>query len=222
MSNRITSLFGIQYPVVMGAVAQTPELGAVVSNAGGLGCIAGALSSPEVLRERIQRFRELSDKPFSVNFPIVLTPEKDIEPKMRMMVEEKVPVVMTSAGNPKMWTSFLKEGGCRVAHVLPTVYHASKAVAAVLALGADGVQLGTRFMATTESESPDTFRQLVLAANDTSTMSAEGRVNPRVTRPEFAEAVLGEKKQVQMGQVAALIDEVKSVEAVMQNLYGAN
>jgi enoyl-[acyl-carrier protein] reductase II len=255
----------------MGAVSQTPELGAAISAAGGLGCIAGAMLPPAELRARIRRFREMTDRPFSVNFPIVLTPEKDIQEKMGMMIEERVPVVITSAGNPKLWTKFLQDGGCKVAHVLPTVYHATKAVeagvdaiiaepaesggyrgehevsmmvlipaihrafpekpliaagavadgagmAAVLALGADGVQLGTRFLATLESSATEDHKKLILAAIDTSTMSAEGRVKPRISRPEFAEAVLGQRKQVQMGQVSALITEIKSVEAVLRDL----
>lgn len=271
MGNRICQLFGVRYPVVMGAISQTPELAAAISNAGGLGCIAGAVAPPPVLRERIRQLKQMTDKPFSINFPIVLTPEKDIQPKMEMMVEEKVPVVMTSAGNPKLWTKFLKEGGCRVAHVLPTLYHAQKAVeagvdaiiaepaesggyrgenevsmmvliptirrafpemplvaagavadgpgmAAVIALGADGVQLGTRFIATVEANAPEATRKLILAAIDTSTMSAEGRVKPRIAKPEFAEAVLGERRTTQMGQVSALIDSIKPVSEVMRDL----
>jgi enoyl-[acyl-carrier protein] reductase II len=255
----------------MGAISVFPELAATVSNAGGLGCIAGATMPTEQLQERIRRFRELSDRPFAVNFPIVLTPEKQIGPKMQLMLDEKVPVVITSAGNPKLWTKYLQDGGCRVAHVLPTLYHAQKAaeagvdaiiaepaesggyrgehevsmmvlipiirrafpgipliaagavadgagLAGVMALGAEGVQLGTRFLATEESTSADYVKKLILAANDTSTMSAEGRVKPRVSKPEFAESVLGERKQSQMGQVSALINDIKSVEQVMKEL----
>lgn len=271
MSNRVCDLFNVRYPVVMGAISQTPELAAVVSNAGGLGCIAGSAAPPPLLREKIQRIRELTDRPFCVNFPIVLTPEKDLAPKMQIMLEEQVPVVITSAGNPKLWTQYLKEGGCRVAHVLPTLYHARKAVeagvdaiiaepaesggyrgehevsmmvlipairrafpdvpliaagavadgaglAAVMALGAEGVQLGTRFLLTVEANAPEHVRKLILAATDTSTMSAEGRVKPRINRPELAEAVLGESRRTQMGQVSALIDSVKTVEEVMRDL----
>jgi enoyl-[acyl-carrier protein] reductase II len=271
VGNRICELFGIRYPVVMGAIAQTPELAAAISNAGGLGCMAGAAAPPALMRERIRKVRDLTDKPFSINFPIVLTPEKDLPPKMEIMAEEKVPVVITSAGNPKLWTKYLSDAGCKVAHVLPTLYHARKAVeagvhaviaepaesggyrgeqevsmmilipairrafpdlpivaagavadgaglAAVMALGADGVQLGTRFIATYEANPPEHVRKLILAATDTSTMSAEGRVKPRINRPELAMEVLGEKKQTQMGQVAALIDRIKPIEEVMRDL----
>jgi enoyl-[acyl-carrier protein] reductase II len=254
----------------MGAIARTADLGIVISGAGGLGCIAGA-GPTEALREEIRRFKAATDKPFSVNFPIVLTPADQIEPKMHMMAEEGVPIVITSAGNPKLWTAFLKERGIRVAHVLPTLYHATKAIeagvdaiiaepaesggyrgehevsmmilipvirrafpnipliaagavadgagmAAVMALGADGVQLGTRFIATVEAAAAEPVRKLILAATDTSTMSAEGRVKPRVSKPEFAEQVLGEKRQVQMGQVSALIDSIDTVETVIRSL----
>jgi NAD(P)H-dependent flavin oxidoreductase YrpB (nitropropane dioxygenase family) len=91
-------------------------------------------------------------------------------------------------------------------------------LAAVMALGAEGVQLGTRFLATVEANAPDHVRRLILAATDTSTMSAEGRVKPRVNRPELAEEVLGESKRTQMGQVSALIDSIKTVEEVMRDL----
>jgi enoyl-[acyl-carrier protein] reductase II len=271
VTNRVCALFGIRYPVVMGAISQTPELAAAISNGGGLGCMAGAAAPPALMRERIRKFRDLSDKPFSINFPIVLTPEKDLPPKMELMLEEKVPVVITSAGNPKLWTKYLKDGGCKVAHVLPTLYHARKAVeagvdaiiaepaesggyrgdqevsmmvlipaiarafpgvpliaagavadgaglAAVMALGAEGIQMGTRFIMSEEANPPEHVRKLILAATDTSTMSAEGRVKPRINRPELAEEVLGERKQTQMGQVAALIDSMKTVEQIMRDM----
>lgn len=271
MPNAVCRLFGIRYPVVMGAIASEPELGAAISAAGGLGCIAGGGGTLAVLQERIGRFRALTDRPFAVNFPISLIPQKDVESKMQLMVDLRVPVVITSAGNPKLWTKFLQAGGCMVAHVLPSLYHARKAMdagveaiiaepaesggyrgedevsmmvlipairsafpdipliaagavadrrgmAAVMALGADGVQLGTRFLATAEAPSGEHVRKMILAATDTSTMSAEGRVKPRVGRPELAEAVLGERRRVQMGQVSALIDDIVTVEDVIREL----
>ena len=270
MGNPICDLFGIRYPVLMGAVSGTPKMGVAISNAGGLGCMQG-VQGPDKLRAAIREYKSLTDKPFAINFPIVLTPPEHIEEKMQMMVDEKVPVVITSAGNPKLYTKFLKEHGVRVAHVLPTVYHARKAVeagvdaviaepaesggyrgehevsmmvlipairkafpnipivaagavaerhgmAAVFALGADGVQLGTRFIASSESSMDEDYRKMILAAEDTSTMSAEGRIKPRVGKPEFAEAVLGKRRQVQMGQVAALIDSIDPVEQIMKEL----
>jgi enoyl-[acyl-carrier protein] reductase II len=158
-----------------------------------------------------------------------------------------------------------------VAHVLPTLYHARKAVeagvdaiiaepaesggyrgeqevsmmvlipgihrafpempllaagavadgaglAAVMALGAEGIQMGTRFIATVEAKAPEHVQKLILAATDTSTMSAEGRVKPRVNRPELAEEVLGRAQRTQMGQVSALIDSIKTVDEVMRDM----
>jgi enoyl-[acyl-carrier protein] reductase II len=165
----------------------------------------------------------------------------------------------------------LREGGVKVAHVLPTLYHARKAaaagvdaiiaepaesggyrgdnevsmmilipairrafpelpliaagavadgagMAAVMSLGADGVQLGTRLIATEEANPPEHVRKLILAATDTSTESAEGRVRPRVAKADFAQEVLGENKRTQMGQVSALIDEMKSVDEVIRDI----
>lgn len=273
MSNPVCELFGIRYPLIMGGISPRPELGAVVSNAGGLGCIEGIMP-PEKLREDIHRFRELSDKPFSINFPLA-TGGAQVEEKAQVCIDENVPVVITSAGSPKVLTGRLKENGVQVAHVVASVYHAKKAVeagvgaviaeptesggyrganevsmmvlipavrralpdiplisagtvadrvglVAVTALGADGVQLGTRLVATKEGAEvfPDHFNKLILAADETSTMSAEGRIRPRIAKPEFAEQVLGtNSKRAQMGQVAALIDEIVSVEDVFRELF---
>ena len=273
MTNPVCDLFGARYPLVMGGISPDPVLGSVVSNAGGLGCIEGVMP-PDGLRNAIQRFRELSDKPFSVNFPLAQgTPEMTAE-KATVCIEERVPVVITSAGNPKMLTAQLKESGITVAHVVASTYHARKAVdagvdcliaeptesggyrgeheismmvlipsvrralpdipmvaagtvadragiVAVMALGADGVQLGTRLVATSEATwYKDHVHKLILAADDTSTMSAEGRIRPRISKPEFAEEVLGvSNKRTQMGQVSALIDEIVSVEDVFRELF---
>ena len=92
-------------------------------------------------------------------------------------------------------------------------------IAAVFALGADGVQLGTRLVATTESELPEHYGKLILAANDVSTASAEGRIRPRVAKAEFAESVLGEVKRVQMGQVSALINDISPVAEVIERIF---
>lgn len=272
MSNRVCSLFDIEYPFIMGAVASQPALGIAVSKAGGLGCIAAGTVSPDQLRDRIRAFRDATDRPFAVNLPIVLTPADQAGPKLEVMAEEHVPIVITSAGNPKLWTAYLKERGIRVAHVLPTTYHATKAVeagvdaiiaepvesggyrgendvsmmvlipsirrafpgvplvaagavadghglAAVFALGAEGVQLGTRLMASAESEVHPSVLKLILAAEDTSTASAEGRVRPRIARPDFAERVLGESRRAQMGQVAALINDVPPVGQIIHGMF---
>jgi enoyl-[acyl-carrier protein] reductase II len=193
-----------------------------------------------------------------------------------VVVEERVPVVVTSAGSPKLLTGMLQEHGITVAHVIAGVSHARKAaqagvdalvaeptesggyrganeismmvlipavaravpdlpliaagsvidragMVAVTALGAEGVQLGTRLVATVEARDvfPKFAHQLILAADDTSTMSADGPTRPRVSKPEFAEAVLGARgKRMQMGQVAALIDSIPTVQEVIDELFG--
>lgn len=274
MSNAVCDLFNIRYPLIMGGITPKPDLGSVVSNAGGLGCIEGIMQA-DGLRDAINEFRSKSDKPFSINFPLAMgNPEMAAE-KARVCIEEQVPVVITSAGSPKVLTAQLKEGGIRVGHVVASTYHATKAaeagvdcliaeptesggyrgqyeiammvlipsvrravpdiplvacgtvadragIAAVFALGADGVQLGTRLMVTKEAQASygDHVAKLVLAADDTSTMSADGRIRPRISKPDFAEEVLGtSSKRTQMGQVAALIDEVVSVEDVFRELF---
>lgn len=270
--NRICELFGIDYPLVMGAVAQLPGLGIAVSKAGGLGTIAASAATSDQLRERIAQFRAATDRPFAVNFPIALMPEEQLHAKIQVCVEEGVRAVITSAGSPKVATATLKSHGIRVAHVVATTYHAEKAaeagvdaviaepvesggyrgdnevsmmvlipsisralpnlplvaagavadghgIAAVFALGADGIQLGTRLVATTESELPEHFSKLILAANDTSTASADGRIRPRVAKAEFSEAVLGSVKRVQMGQVSALINDVAPAREVIERIF---
>lgn len=270
--NRICELFGVEYPVVMGAVASLPKLGIAVSQAGGLGTIAAAAATVEQLRERIHAFRAATDRPFAVNFPIGLMPADQLQLKLALCIEEKVEVVITSAGSPKIATELLKSHGIKVAQVVATTYHAQKAaeagvdaviaepvesggyrgesevsmmvlipsirralgdfpvvaagavadghgLAAVFALGADGVQLGTRLAATTESEMAPHFARLVLAAIDTSTASADGKIRPRVAKAEFAESVLGEVKRVQMGQVSALINDIVPVREVIERMF---
>lgn len=274
VGNRICSTFGIRLPLLMGAITPQPQLGAVVSIAGGLGCIEG-ISSPDKLRQQIREFRRLTDAPFSVNFPLAFGDRALVEARAQVALDEKVPVVMTSAGSPKLLTKTFQEAGIRVAHVIAGVAHAEKAaeagvdvliaeptesggyrganeiammvlipavaralpgvplvacgsvmdragLVAVMALGAEGVQLGTRLMVTREGAEvfPDYIAKLVLAADDTSTMSATGATRPRVSKPELAERVLGNaKKRAQMGQVAALIHDVPSVADVFRELF---
>ena len=272
--NRVCSTFGIRLPLLMGAITPRPQLGAIVSAAGGLGCIEG-ISSPDKLRQQIREFRALTDAPFSVNFPLAFGDRDLVEARAQVALDEKVPAVMTSAGNPKLLTATFKAAGIMVAHVIAGVAHAVKAaeagvdvliaeptesggyrganeismmvlipavaravpgiplvaagsvadragLVAVMALGAEGVQLGTRLMVTREGAEtfPDFVEKLVLAADDTSTMSATGATRPRVSKPELAERILGDgRKRAQMGQVAALIDDVPTVAEVIRELF---
>jgi enoyl-[acyl-carrier protein] reductase II len=272
--NRVCALYGIRYPLLMGAITPKAELGAIVSSAGGLGCIEG-IARPEAMRVQIRWFRELSDRPFSVNFPIAFGNPELVEARVAVAIEERVPAVITSAGSPKMLTGKLKDAGITVAHVVASVAHARKAadagvdaliaeptesggyrganeismmvlipavkrevpeipliaagtvadragLVAVTALGAEGVQLGTRLVATREAQAdfPVHAHALILAADDTATMSATGKTRPRVSKPEFVEAVLGKPgPRMQMGQVSALIDEIVSIQDVFEELF---
>ncbi|MDH3728460.1 MAG: nitronate monooxygenase [Myxococcales bacterium] len=272
--NRVCSLLGIEYPLLMGAITPEPELGALVTKAGGLGCIEG-IAAPETLRDQIRRFRKLSDGPFSVNFPIAFGSADTVQARARVAIEERVPVVITSAGSPRLFTELFKEHGILVGHVVAELAHARKAaesgvdvliaeptesggyrganeismmvlipaiaralpqvplvaagtvvdragMVAVTALGAEGVWLGTRLIATEEGRASfgEHYHELILAADDTSTMSSTGKTRPRVTRPEFVESVLGTRtKRVQMGQAAALIDHIPTLAEVFDELF---
>lgn len=207
--NRISSLFGIQYPIIQGGMVWCSgwKLASAVSNAGGLGLIGSGSMYPDVLREHIRKCRAATDKPFGVNIPLMYP---QIEEIMNIVVEEGVKIVFTSAGNPKTWTGWLKERGITVAHVvssskfamkceeagvdaivaegfeagghngreetttlclIPAVREATtlpliaaggigtgEAIFALMALGAEGVQMGTRFALTDESSASDIFR----------------------------------------------------------------
>ena len=207
--NRISSLFGIQYPIIQGGMVWCSgwKLASAVSNAGGLGLIGSGSMYPDVLREHIRKCRAATDKPFGVNIPLMYP---QIEEIMNIMVEEGVKIVFTSAGNPKTWTGWLKERGITVAHVvssskfamkceeagvdaivaegfeagghngreetttlclIPAVREATtlpliaaggigtgEAIFALMALGAEGVQMGTRFALTDESSASDIFK----------------------------------------------------------------
>ena len=204
--NRISSLFGIQYPIIQGGMVWCSgwKLASAVSNAGGLGLIGSGSMYPDVLREHIRKCRAATDKPFGVNIPLMYP---QIEEIMNIVVEEGVKIVFTSAGNPKTWTGWLKERGITVAHVvssskfamkceeagvdaivaegfeagghngreetttlclIPAVREATtlpliaaggigtgEAIFALMALGAEGVQMGTRFALTDESSASD-------------------------------------------------------------------
>ena len=215
--NRISSLFGIQYPIIQGGMVWCSgwKLASAVSNAGGLGLIGSGSMYPDVLREHIRKCRAATDKPFGVNIPLMYP---QIEEIMNIVVEEGVKIVFTSAGNPKTWTGWLKERGITVAHVvssskfamkceeagvdaivaegfeagghngreetttlclIPAVREATtlpliaaggigtgEAIFALMALGAEGVQMGTRFALTDESSASDIFKEYCLRLNE--------------------------------------------------------
>ena len=297
--NRICDLFGIKYPIIQGGMVWCSgwRLASAVSNAGGLGLIGAGSMHPEVLREHIRKCTEATDKPFGVNIPLMYP---QIEEIMKIVVEEKVKIVFTSAGNPKAWTSYLKQNGIKVAHVVSSAKFAEKCEAAgvdaivaegfeagghngreetttlclipsvrkatslplisaggiatgagmlaVMALGAEGVQMGTRFALTKESSAHDNFKELCLSLNEGDTKLLLKKLAPvRLVKGKFfseveeAEArgasveemreLLGKGRakkgifegnldegELEIGQVASLIHELKPVSEVVKEV----
>ncbi len=142
MENRITSLFGIRYPIVAGGMIWCSgwRLAAAVSEAGGLGLIGSGSMTPDLLREHIRKCRAATEKPFGVNVPLMYRYAEEI---MGVIMEERVPAVFTSAGSPKTWTARLHEAGCKVAHVISSTKFALKSQqAGVDAVVAEGFEAG--------------------------------------------------------------------------------
>ncbi|WP_109694578.1 NAD(P)H-dependent flavin oxidoreductase [Chitinophaga deserti] len=298
--NSVTQLFGIDYPIIQAGMiwASGWRLASAVSNAGGLGVIGAGSMYPNVLREHIQKCKAATDKPFGVNVPLLYP---DLDQHIQIILEEKVPVVFTSAGNPKTWTPLLKEHGVKVVHVvssskfalksqdagvdavvaegfeagghngreetttmvlIPAVAAAvsipviaaggigsGRAMAAAFALGASGVQVGSRFVATPEASSHEAFKQAVVNAGEGDTMLSLKQLTPvRMLKNSFFEAVrqaeaggadveklktlLGrgrakkgmfegqlEEGELEIGQVSALIREIKPAAAVLHEIW---
>ena len=255
--NRICELFGIRYPIISGGMVWCSgwRLAAAVSNAGGLGLLGAGSMHPEVLREHIQKCKAATDKPFGVNVPL-LYPEMDTI--VQIIIEEKVPVVFTSAGNPKTWTAKLKENGIKVAHVvssskfarkceeagvdvvvaegfeagghngreetttmclIPAVRRATtlpliaaggigtgESIAAAMSLGAEGVQIGTRFALSAESSAHENFKSLCLNLEEGDTRLLLKQLAPtRLVRGAFLNAV----QQAELR--GASVDELKAL-----------
>lgn len=297
--NRITSLFNIQYPIIQGGMIWNSgyKLAAAVSNAGGLGLIGAGSMYPDVLRTHIQKCKKATNKPFGVNVPMLYP---NVEEIMQIIVEEKVKIVFTSAGNPKTWTAWLKERGITVVHVVSSTKFALKAqdagVDAVVAegfeagghngreetttltlipmvtnqvtipviaaggistgaamhaamiLGAAGVQMGTRFVMTTESSAHQNFKEVCVNTQEGETSLTLKELAPvRLIRNKFYNDVqeayancatkedlitlLGrarskkgmfegdlEEGELEIGQIVGLINEIKSVEEVMNEI----
>ena len=229
IKNRVNRLFGIQYPIIQAGMvwASGWRLASAVSNAGGLGLIGAGSMYPEVLREHIQKCKKATQNPFGVNVPLLYP---DIDQLMKVIVEEKVPIVFTAAGNPRLWTDYLKSHTCIVVHVVSSVKFALKAqdcgvdavvaegfeagghngreetttltliplvkkaitipliaaggigsgpaMLAAMALGAEGVQIGSRFVATNEASSHDNFKEEVVKADQGSTVLTLKELTP--------------------------------------------
>lgn len=237
MKNRITTLFGINYPLIQAGMIWCSgwELAAAVSNSGGLGIIGSGSMYPEVLEEHIIKCKAATTKPFAVNLPMLYP---DIDKHIQTIINHKVPIVFTSAGNPKTWTTHLKEHGIIVVHVVSSVKFALKAqeagVDAVVAegfeagghngrdetttmclipmvaeqitipliaaggigtgrgmlaamnLGADAVQIGSRFVSTPESSAHQNFKQVIVDAKEGDTLLTLKELTPvRLVKNNF-------------------------------------
>ncbi len=297
--NKITELFKIKYPIIQGGMIWCSgwELASAVSNSGGLGLIGSGSMYPEILRDHIKKCKKATQKPFGVNLPL-LYPQTDDH--INIILEEGVKIVFTSAGNPKKYTSFLKENGITVVHVIANKKFALKceeagvdaivaegfeagghngfeetttmaliphlrkiieipliaaggigggeSMLAAMALGADGVQIGSRFAASIESSAHDNFKQQIINATDGATkLSLKSLVPVRLIRNKFlnefeeAEArgankeelisLLGRGRakkgmyegdvnegELEIGQVSAMINEILPVAKIMEEI----
>ena len=294
--NKICSLFNIKYPIIQGGMIWVSgyKLASAVSNAGGLGLIGAGSMYPEVLREHIQKCKKATTKPFGVNVPMLYP---NIEEIMKIIVEEGVKIVFTSAGNPKTWTAYLKENGITVVHVVSSSTFALKAqnagvdaivaegfeagghngreetttltlipmvkeqlsipviaaggiatgrgMLAAMVLGADGVQVGSRFAASIESSAHNSFKETILAVKEGGTQLTLKELAPvRLIKNKFFDDLqelygkcptkedlvtfLGRARakrgmfegnlvdgELEIGQIAGLINEIKSAEAIV-------
>jgi enoyl-[acyl-carrier protein] reductase II len=297
--NRITQLFNIQYPIIQGGMIWNSgyKLASAVSNAGGLGLIGAGSMYPDVLREHVQKCKKATDKPFGVNVPMLYP---NIEEIINIIVEEGVKIVFTSAGNPKTWTSFLKEKGITVVHVVSSSKFALKAqeagvdaivaegfeagghngreetttltlipmvkenisipliaaggiatgrgMLAAMVLGADGVQMGSRFVASTESSAHNNFKKTVIETGEGETQLTLKELAPvRLIKNKFfhdvqdlyakcpskedLENLLGKRRakrgmfegdlvegELEIGQIAGLIHDIKPVEDIIKEI----
>ncbi|WP_370398473.1 NAD(P)H-dependent flavin oxidoreductase [Tenacibaculum dicentrarchi] len=299
MKNKITELFNIKYPIIQGGMVWVSgwKLASAVSNAGGLGLIGAGSMYPDVLREHIQKCKKATDKPFGVNVPMLYP---DVEKIMDIIIEEGVKIVFTSAGNPKTWTTFLKQKGITVVHVVSSVKFAlkselagvdaivcegfeagghngreetttltlipmvkekvnipvisaggissGKAMLATMILGADGVQIGSRFAATLESSAHANFKKTIINVKDGDTHLTLKELAPvRLVKNKFYNDVqelykqnptieqikelLGRARakkgmfegdlnegELEIGQVAGLIHQIKSAKEVLEEI----
>lgn len=213
-NNRVANLFGIRYPVVSGGMVWCSgwRLAAAVSEAGGLGLIGSGSMTPELLREHIRKCRNATDKPFGVNVPLMYRYAEQI---MHVIADEAVPVVFTSAGNPKTWTGFLHDAGCKVAHVVSSSRFALKSRdAGVDAVVAEGFEAGGhngREESTTMVLVPQ-----VRSAIDIPLIAAGGIASGEGMAAAFARGAEG----VQMGTRFALTQESSASDAFKRLCIG--
>jgi enoyl-[acyl-carrier protein] reductase II len=297
--NRITDLFNIQYPIIQGGMIWCSgwELASAVSNAGGLGLIGSGSMKPDVLKNHIRKCKAATNKPFGVNIPLLFHGNEDV---FKMIIAEGVKIVFTSAGNPAKWTSFLKDNGIIVVHVVANLKSAQKCeeagvdaivaegfeagghngreetttmvlipmiknqikipliaaggiatgrgMLASLALGAEGVQIGSRFAATTESSAHENFKKTILETGDGGTLLSMKKLMPvRLIKNKFFDDIemlentgassekiaelLGKGRskrgmfegetvegELEIGQIAVLINEIKPAATVVEEI----
>ncbi|MEY2924997.1 MAG: hypothetical protein RLZZ337_1545 [Bacteroidota bacterium] len=269
MHNRITRLFNIQFPIIQAGMIWCSgwELASAVSNAGGLGIIGAGSMYPDVLREHIQKCKAATAKPFAVNLPLLYP---DIDKHIHIILEEKVPIVFTSAGNPATWTSTLKNAGITVVHVVSNVKFALKAEAsgvdaivaegfeagghngreetttlvlipqvceavkipviaaggigtgktmlAAMALGAEAVQIGSRFVASEESSAHINFKNAVVEAKEGGTQLSLKQLTPvRLIKNKFWEKVaLAEANGASKEELAALLGRARAKKGMFE------
>jgi enoyl-[acyl-carrier protein] reductase II len=296
---KITSLFGIKYPIIQGGMIWNSgyKLASAVSNSGGLGLIGAGSMYPEILREHIIKCKKATNKPFGVNIPMLYP---NIEEIIKIIIDEGVKIVFTSAGNPKTWTSHLKSHGITVAHVVSSSKFALKAqeagvdavvaegfeagghngreetttftlipmvkenisvpliaaggiasgrgMLAAMALGADGVQVGSRFAASTESSAHENFKRTIIATKEGDTQLTLKELAPvRLIKNKFfddlqelytkcptkedLENLLGKRRakrgmfegdliqgELEIGQIAGLIHDIKPVSEIINDM----
>jgi enoyl-[acyl-carrier protein] reductase II len=297
--NRVTSLFNIDFPLIQAGMiwASGWRLASAVSNAGGLGIIGSGSMYPDVLREHIQKCRSATNRPFGVNVPLLYP---DIDQHIRVIIEEGVKIVFTSAGNPKTWTGILKEKGIQVVHVVSSSKFALKAeeagcdavvaegfeagghngreetttmvlipavvgsvkipviaaggiatgrqMLAAMVMGAEGVQMGSRFVASEEASSHIEFKKAVIHTVEGDTMLSMKQLTPvRLIKNKFyhdvqnAEArgatveemrsLLGRARakkgmfegdmdegELEIGQVSSLLDSILPAGDIVKNV----
>ncbi len=297
--NKITQLFNIQYPIIQGGMIWNSgyKLASAVSNAGGLGLIGAGSMYPEVLREHIQKCKLATDKPFGVNVPMLYP---NIEEIITIIIEEGVKIVFTSAGNPTIWTSLLKQNGITVVHVVSSSKFALKAqeagvdavvaegfeagghngreetttltlipmvkkqlsipliaaggiatgrgMLAAMVLGADGVQLGSRFAASIESSAHENFKNTIINCKEGETQVTLKELAPvRLIKNKFyndiqelyktnpsiedLKSLLGRARakkgmfegdlvegELEIGQISGLFEEIKSAKDIIDDM----
>ena len=285
MSNPICKALGILYPIILGGLSRIGRapLVAAVTNAGGVGLLGAGSWTAEEFREQIRETRKLTDGPFGANIPGHAT---EADALVETAITEKLPLVSTSAGNPRRFAATLKEGGLYVIHVVSTAAQAvtaekagvdaivaegsesggmtsmeqvstlilvpqvaeavrcpviaaggiadGRGLAAAIALGAVGVQLGTVLMATMECEVSPAFKEMMVRAKETDTyLEPHGRAGSRMFKEDFAKAALEELTQTEsptvpdldlvqtgVGQATGMIREVRSVAEVIDQMVG--